>query len=273
MDNQTTKAGVDLPEIFAAIDEAQRLNRYNESSFTMGAAVARLKCLADDYRARQQSPVTGKMDCSYCGGKGEHHQERGVYVDCNACEGSGQARSTRQAAPEAPTAVKDALRRCGANTDYHGKMVFTVAQFNHFVSMIAPATHQATLAAPADDRQNLSHADMMALCAANPAATSGLPLKHPASPPKPAASQQAVAEDICQVCGSKRHEPCGNVVCTAFYPAATTASASSPVSKIERLDDDVSERTRTSYRLCTCGGAAQAAHAGAVSEQHPHNKS
>jgi len=41
----------------------------------------------------------------------------------------------------APTvSVKDALRRCGADTDYHGKMVFTVPQFEHFVSLItAPA--------------------------------------------------------------------------------------------------------------------------------------
>jgi hypothetical protein len=44
-----------------------------------------------------------------------------------------------------PVAVKDALRRCGADTDYHGKMLFTVAQFDHFVSMIRPitATQQA----------------------------------------------------------------------------------------------------------------------------------
>jgi hypothetical protein len=67
-----------------------------------------------------------------------------IVVSVNASTGAAPE------APAKPIAVRDALRRCGADTDYHGKMLFTVPQFDHFVSMIcpAPATQQAGAATP-----------------------------------------------------------------------------------------------------------------------------
>jgi hypothetical protein len=40
-------------------------------------------------------------------------------------------------AQDKPVAVRDALRRLGVDTDYHGRIAFTVAQFDQFVSMVA----------------------------------------------------------------------------------------------------------------------------------------
>jgi hypothetical protein len=47
----------------------------------------------------------------------------------------------------AGASVRDALRRSQADTDYHGKILFTQAQFAHFVSMIAAPVAQSTAGA------------------------------------------------------------------------------------------------------------------------------
>jgi hypothetical protein len=55
-------------------------------------------------RAALAQPVEAKgaaLKCRYCNGEGEHHQERGVYADCNACGGTGKARGGAAKAPAA----------------------------------------------------------------------------------------------------------------------------------------------------------------------------
>jgi len=57
------------------------------------------------------------------------------------------ALSAQEAAPvvEKPVAWRDALRRCGADTDYHGRIAFTTKQLEQFVNMMKfePADLQA----------------------------------------------------------------------------------------------------------------------------------
>jgi hypothetical protein len=72
--------------------------------------------------------------CPECIGQGisTSPMPPGADDTCSACGGTGAAAKTEQA----PVDVMDALRRCGANSDYHGKILFSVAEFDHFVTMI-----------------------------------------------------------------------------------------------------------------------------------------
>jgi hypothetical protein len=51
-----------------------------------------------------------------------------------------------------------------------------------------------------------------------------------------------------------------------YHDKAFEMYAGSPVVGVEQIDDEVSQRTRTTYRLCTCVGVARGAHAGAAED-------
>lgn len=73
---------------------------------TCGSDDARALCNRSTPQATAPQPSVGEQadeKCRYCAGAGEHHQERGVYVECNACEGTGKAHAAvAQGASSAP---------------------------------------------------------------------------------------------------------------------------------------------------------------------------
>jgi hypothetical protein len=143
----------------------------------------------------------------------------------------------------------------------------------------APATHQATLAAPAEPAawiawydgvksQNVARTPAEKAEIENIARLMGyeatltweeLYSRAPASPPKPAASQQAVAANMCNLCASSGVVFNESQNLNINDPAATTASASEP--KPCQCGICATYRVNASQ-----GRAAQASHAGAVSK-------
>ena len=193
--------------------------------------------------------------------------------------------STRQAAPEAPTlpvAVKDALRRCGADTDYHGKMLFTVPQFDHFVSMITPATHQATqqagapvawIATDLDGRAGVGFTKDEAKRQAGEGCTEFIPLFDLGATPAATTESTGYSKEWCERMARLESEFDGNI-----EAGATTASASIDEAEIDRLarkhnlDGSMLVGHRHDYWRAFAADilhAAQAAHAGAAPVWRP----
>jgi hypothetical protein len=194
--------------------------------------------------ARQQTPVSGKMDASqFTGGVMAKLDEYRMAVKDGNDDWASRARGeifdavydravlTQQAAPEAPTPATIA-RNMMMQGFKSGHMVSEESaedMLHQFDAAIASATHQATLAAPtyqtAIDHTNTLWQDVSKdNYDAHPdywARGKRVVYTATASPPKPAASQQAVAGfTVTGMLGSSNNNEPVKI-------AATTASASS----------------------------------------------